>query len=65
MRYACFPQVHRLAIERDGKLTVYDTGTHRLSDFSQQQSTTQSLSFISQDGPVRLEDLRIEKSSSL
>jgi hypothetical protein len=64
MRYACFPQIHRLAIERDGKLTIYDTGIHRLSGFSQQQSTTQSLSFTSQDGPVRLEDLRIEKSSS-
>jgi hypothetical protein len=64
MRYACFPQTHRLAIERDGKLTVYDTGTHRLSGFSQQQSARQSLSFISQHGPVRLEDLQIEKSSS-
>jgi hypothetical protein len=62
MRYACFPQIHRLAIERDGKLTVYDTGTHRLSGFSQQQSTTRSLSFISQNGPLRLNDLRIEKS---
>jgi hypothetical protein len=64
MRYACFPQIHRLAIERDGELTIYDTGTHRLSGFSQQQSTTQSLSFISQNGSVRLDDLRIEESSS-
>jgi hypothetical protein len=64
MRYACFPQIHRLAIERDSKLTVYDTGNHRLSGFSQQQSTTQALSFTSQDGTVRLEDLRIEKTSS-
>jgi hypothetical protein len=61
MRYACFPQIHRLAIERDGKLTVYDPGTHRLSGFSQQQSPRQSLSFINQHRPVRLEDLQIEK----
>jgi hypothetical protein len=35
MRYACFSQIYRLAIERDGKLTVYDTGPPRLSGFSQ------------------------------
>jgi hypothetical protein len=63
MRYACFPEIHRLAIERDGQLTVYDTGSHRLRGFSQQQSSGQSLTFTSQHGPVRVEDLlRIEQS---
>jgi hypothetical protein len=63
MRYACFPDIHRLAIERDGQVTIYDTGAHRLSGFSQQQSSRQTLTFTSQDGPVRIEDLlRIEES---
>jgi hypothetical protein len=63
MRYACFPHIHRLAIERDGHLTIYDTGSHRLSGFAQQQSSGQSLTFTSQHGPVRVEDLiRIEQS---
>ncbi len=57
MRYACFPDQRRLAIMRDGHVRVYDSGHHRISGFSQQQSGSQSLSFTSQDGPVRLEDL--------
>src|SRR5579862_2349177 len=24
MRYACFAEIHRLAVERDGQLTIYD-----------------------------------------
>lgn len=62
MRYAFFPETHRLAIERDGKLTIYNTGAHRLSGFSQQQSSGQSLTFTSQEGPVRIEDLKIEET---
>jgi hypothetical protein len=58
MRYACFPDQRRLAVMRDGTVRVYDTGTHRISGFSQQQSGTQSLTFTSQDGLVRLEDLK-------
>jgi hypothetical protein len=34
MRYACFPEIHRLAVQRDGQLTIHDTGSHRLSGFS-------------------------------
>jgi hypothetical protein len=58
MRYACFPDQRRLAVMRDGKVRVYDTGDHRISGFSQHQSTGQTLSFTSQDGAVRLEDLK-------
>ncbi|HEX3574268.1 MAG TPA: hypothetical protein VHU42_06680 [Rhodopila sp.] len=57
MRYACFPDQRRLAVMRDGRLRVYDTGNHRITGFAQQQSGSQSFSFTSQDGPVRLEDL--------
>jgi hypothetical protein len=58
MRYACFPDQHRLAVTQDGRVRVYDTGDHRIGGFSQQQSGGQSLSFSSQLGTVRLEDLQ-------
>ena len=59
MRYACFPEKRRLAIQRNGKLTVYDTGHYRLTGFSQQQSTTQDLVFSGPDGTVRTDSFRI------
>ena len=58
MRYACFPEKRRLAVMQGGRVRVFDTGEHRVSGFSQQQSGTQSLAFSSQMGPVRLEDLK-------
>jgi hypothetical protein len=59
MRYACFPERHRLAIQRNGQVTVYDTGHYRLTGFSQQQSTTQDLVFSGPDGTVRTDSFRI------
>ena len=38
---------------------LYDTGDHRLSGFSQQQSGDQSLTFTSQFGLVRVADLPV------
>jgi hypothetical protein len=58
MRYACFPDQRRLAVMRDGRIHVYDTGDHRVGGFSQQQSSSQSLTFTSQNGTVRLENLK-------
>lgn len=58
MRYACFPAERRLAVMRDGRVRVYDTGDHRIGGISQQQSGSQSLTFTSQKGTVRLEDLQ-------
>ena len=57
MRYACFPDRRRLAVMQNGKVRVFDTGEHRIGGFSQQQSTTQRLTFSSQLGTVQLEDL--------
>ena len=31
MRYACFPDTHRVAIEQAGQVTLYDSGEHRIS----------------------------------
>ncbi len=58
MRYACFPDARRLAVMRDGTVRVYDTGDHRISGFSQQQSTGQALRFHAADGTYSLADFR-------
>jgi hypothetical protein len=63
MRYAYFPQHHRLAVLQNGALQVYDTGAHRISGVSQQQSAEQFLSFSSDRGTVRLADLTPVNSS--
>ncbi len=59
MRYACFPDTHRIAVEQAGTVTVYDSGEHRISGVSQQQSGTQELTFSSQHGTIRASDLPV------
>lgn len=58
LRYAVFPASRRLAISINGHVTVYDTGDHQISGFSQQQGGDQSVSFTSQHGLVRVADLQ-------
>ena len=58
MKYAYFgPPVKRLVIESDGKRSIYDTLNFIISGVSQSQGNSQSLSFSSQLGPVRLSNL--------
>jgi hypothetical protein len=57
LRYAYFPEARRLVIEEDGRRRVYDTGQHRITGVSQQQSDTRTLAFSTATGRVRLEDL--------
>lgn len=57
LRYAFFPEKRRLLIEQGGKLTAYDTGDHRIGGVSQQSGQGQSLTFTSQHGSVRLDEL--------
>jgi len=59
MRYACFPDRRRLVIEKNGRVTVYDTGDHRLTGFSQQQSHGQDLAFSGPDGTVGIDRFRV------
>jgi hypothetical protein len=59
LRYACFPERRRLALDVDGRVSVYDTGNHSITGFSQQQAGEQSLTFTSQHGVVRLDSLRL------
>lgn len=52
MRYAFFPKKQRLLIERDSKLTTYDSGDHQIGGVSQQGGGASSLTFTSQKGSV-------------
>lgn len=65
LRYAYFPATRRLAIQRDGRLELYDTGDHQISGVSQQQGGMGQSSSVSNDpmfrsdqGPIRLSDLK-------
>jgi hypothetical protein len=57
LRYAIFPESHRLAIDDGGAISIYDTANHRIFGVSQAQSTARTLTFTSQDGLVRVADL--------
>lgn len=59
MRYAVFPASRRLAVERGGTVTIYDTGPHVIGGVSQAQSSDQTLTFSSQLGRVSLLDLDV------
>ena len=59
MRYACFPDARRVAVEQGGQVTVYDSGDHRISGVSQSQSGAQELVFSSQSGSVSAFDLPV------
>ena len=59
LRYAYFEGPRRLAIQKDGRVRVYDTGEHRISGFGQAQGGAQTLTFTSQTGLLRVADLRL------
>ena len=58
LHYAFFPDKQRLAIQRDGKTTVYDSADHRIGGVSQQQGGSQTVAFTSQHGTVDLDSLK-------
>lgn len=64
VRYAYFPQSHRLAIELNGTVTVYDTLDHQIGGFSQQQGVGGSLTFSSQYGLVAVASLPVVSTDS-
>ena len=59
VRYAYFAQPRRLAIDVNGKVTVFDTLDHQIGGFSQQQSYGGSLTFSSQYGLVDVASLPV------
>jgi Short C-terminal domain len=64
VRYAYFPAGRRLAIDINGKVTVYDTQDHQISGFAQQQPGSGSLSFSSQLGGVDVSRLPAVSSAN-
>lgn len=57
-RYAYFPQTQRLAIDRGGRITVYNTLDHQIGGVQQQQGgASGSLSFTSQFGTFTVDSL--------
>ena len=63
VRYAWFSGPRRLAVETNGRVTLYDTGDHRIGGVSQQQSGVSGLSFTSQHGPLALDRLAVVDGS--
>lgn len=57
VRYAYFPTSRRLAVQRGDRLSLHDTGAHRIFGISQRQGADRSLVFAGDQGAVRLEDL--------
>ncbi|TDH64068.1 hypothetical protein E2C06_03160 [Dankookia rubra] len=58
VQYAFFPDARRLAIRRDGRVTVYDSGQHRISGVAQRQGGSRAVVFSGAEGEVAAEDLR-------
>jgi len=56
MHYAFFPDSQRLAIQQGGKVTIYDSGDHRINGVS--QSSGGSPEFTSQNGTVDVSELK-------
>ncbi len=58
VKYAFFAGKRRLAISRDGNISMYDSGDHQISGVQQQQGGSSSLAFTSQNGLVNLNQLK-------
>jgi Short C-terminal domain len=59
VRYAYFNAAHRLAVELNGHVTVYDSLDHQIGGVSQQQGSGGTLTFTSQYGTVSVSDLPV------
>jgi len=61
-RYAIFAPSHRIAVEEDGKVRLYDTGDHDISGVSQAQGSANTLRLSARNGSLDLSDLKqVEK----
>jgi hypothetical protein len=57
LRYAFFPDSHRLLIEREGTVTEYDSGPHKITGIYQPTDVSQ-IRFTGNHGNVDLGSLR-------
>jgi hypothetical protein len=58
VKYAFFPEKRRLAISKDSKVAIYDSGNHQISGVQQQQGSSSSLAFTSQKGTINIDELQ-------
>jgi hypothetical protein len=60
VRYAWFAAARRLVVERDGRVTLYDTGDHRISGVSQSQHAShRGLTFSTPRGTLDVDSLPV------
>ena len=60
VRYAWFAAARRLVVERDGRVTLYDTGEHRITGVAQSQDTGhRGLTFSTARGPLDVDSLPV------
>jgi hypothetical protein len=57
IRYAFFRSRRRLAVEREGELSIYDTGDHSVEGVSQVTAATGSVEFTTREGALNLDEL--------
>ncbi|KAB1068592.1 SHOCT domain-containing protein [Tamlana haliotis] len=57
--YAIFNQIHRLAIQENGKVTIFDTLDHQIGGVGQQQGGNYDVNFSSQYGTIDLNTLPV------
>jgi hypothetical protein len=57
LRYAFFPAVSRLAVQANGQVSVYDSGSHHIAGLSQQQIPGGAVVFTTPGGSVSLSSL--------
>ena len=57
-RYAFFAAKRRLALQKGGKVRLFDTGATRINGFDQSQGRENAIRFASDDGPVGLDALK-------
>ena len=57
VRYAFFPAVGRLAVQVNGRVSVYDTGEHHIAGLSQQQGSGGAVVFTTPAGSLSLASL--------
>jgi hypothetical protein len=58
VRYAYFPDKHRLLLQEGARIDAYDTQDYRLTGVAQQQGHTRSITFNSDHGPVPLSQFK-------
>jgi hypothetical protein len=46
-------------VEAGGQLKIYDTGTHRIKGFGQQQGSGRAMTFQADGGAVDLDSLKL------